>query len=276
MLKELTKGESQNLFTGQEGDQEVAVLVQGMIIGIGITGGEAVVGVGVDMSVCAIVRIGIVCLAVVGAKAGATVAVLVIAKTLEEAEVLLHGGVAVLGGAHLHANHLLQGVRVHTITIPRKDQPPQRVSLLVACKLIPVARHLTEANDRRSLCCLMELDLIPCILRYFLPRSLNVVYTFSIRISSIFLFYIIFRLRCRLAMVCDHKYCLISFIMPFVASLKFHSLVSLLLIMFLLLNLAWIVDRCTHLCTLLAFYSCARETLLIDEMMHQLLMLNFR
>lgn len=64
--------------------------------------------------------------------------------------------------------------------------------------------------------------------------------------------------------------------MPFAASLKFDNLVSLLLIMFLLLDLPWIVDRCTHLCTLLVFYSCARETMLIDEMMHQLLMLNFR
>lgn len=188
MLKELTKGESQNLFSGQEGDQEVVVLVQGMIIGIGITGGEVVAGVGVDMSVNAVVvRIGTIRLAVVGAEAGATVAVLVIAKTLEGVKVFLH----VLGVAHLHANWLLQGVRVRTITIPRKDQPLQRVSLLMACKPIPVAHHLTEADDRRSPCCLMELDLIPCILRYFLLRCLDIIYTVSIRniLNISFLYY---------------------------------------------------------------------------------------
>lgn len=65
---------------------------------------------------------------------------------------VLHDGAAVLGGAHLHANHLLRGVRVHTITIPRKAQPPQRVCLLVACKPIPVTRHLTEANVSIGTC----------------------------------------------------------------------------------------------------------------------------
>lgn len=160
MQNEFIKVELRNLLTSPKEGQEAAVLGQGMITRIGITGGAAPVEVGVEVSVNLIVAgTGIILLEVeAGPGAEAVVQVLVIAENVvEENMMMMMRGVdevglmevhllldklPVLGGPLPLTNHLHPGVEVLICIIPKNDQPPLKVSLLMAVVILEAHLHV--------------------------------------------------------------------------------------------------------------------------------------
>lgn len=159
MQNEFIKVESRNLLTSPKKGQEAAVLGQGMITRIGITGGAAPVEVGVEVSVNLIVAgTGIILLeAEAGPGAEAVVQVLVITENVVEENMMMMRGVdevglmevlllldevPVLGGPLPQKNHLHPGVEVLICIIPKNDQPPLKVSLLMAVVILEAHLHV--------------------------------------------------------------------------------------------------------------------------------------
>lgn len=152
MLNEFIKGGYRNRWKGPTGGQGVAVLGQdiGMGTGIRTTGGEVAVEVGIDLTVTGTgVKKEIIIIEV-----GASVEVLIIARTVEEAADVMRGvaGVGrkevpllldvapVLEGAHPHAGLLLGAeVLVDEIT---KNVPQLQKALHHQAELLILKPHL--------------------------------------------------------------------------------------------------------------------------------------
>lgn len=159
MQNEFIKVELRNLLTSPKEGQEAAVLGQGMITRIGITGGAVPVEVGVEVSVNLIVPgTRIILLEVeAGPGAKAVVQVLVIAENVVEENMMMMRGVdevdlmevhllldevPVLGGPLPQTNHLHPGVEVLICIIPKNNQPPLKVSLLMAVVILEAHLHV--------------------------------------------------------------------------------------------------------------------------------------